>query len=64
MLGFSQETIEQESPFYRLVIGSALLRIFDGSVVPAFSTHEPFLLALEGTPVDEVKAEVIAAVRN
>ncbi len=60
-LGLSSERIEEERPFYRLVIADGLLRIFDGRVAPAFAADQPFLLELEGMPADDVRARIIAA---
>lgn len=60
-LGLPSERIEEESSFYRLVIGAALLRVFDGHVVPSVGTDAEFLLALDGVPVDDVIAQITEA---
>jgi hypothetical protein len=57
-LGFPPARVAEEAPYHRLVIASAVLRIFDSKVVPAVGTEEEFLLALDGVSVEHVRQQM------
>jgi hypothetical protein len=60
-LGLSVAAITEEEHFYRLVIGSAALRIFNDRVAPVFPTDDSFLMALDGSPFASVRRRITEA---
>ena len=62
-LGQSGAAADAESTYYRLVIIDGLLRVTEGTVRPAPYAEEPFILALNGSPVADITGRIRAATK-